>query len=697
MAVEVLRKRKPGSIAVAADVSLQKTRNIGIAAHIDAGKTTTSERMLFYSGRVHRIGEVDEGNATMDYLPQEMERGITITSAATTYSWNDHRINLIDTPGHVDFTAEVERSLRVLDGLVAVMCAVGGVQPQSETVWRQANKYNIPRLIFINKMDRMGADFHDVLHQVRKRLGADALALQIPIGAEENFVGVVDLIHMRAIYWEEDDELGATPVYDEIPAHLREKAEKFREHMIVALADTSPELEAKYFAGELPTADEMNAAVRRGCLYGGLVPVLCGSAFKNKGVQPLLDAIVEYLPSPLDVPAVEAVRPKDGQTITLQASPDEPLAALVFKVVTDPFVGQLSYLRVYSGKLGAGQTVYNASSGKKVRVGRLLRMHANRREDVQEATAGDIVAAVGIGRSITGETLCNVDKPVVLEQISFPEPVISMAIEAKAKADEERLGEALGKIVSEDPTFTVRMDRETGQQIISGMGELHLEIVKDRLKREFNVETNVGKPQVAYKETIRRVCEGRGRFVKQTGGRGMYGDVEMRLEPLERGTGFEFVDETKGGVIPKEFMPAVQTGSHDALEAGPFRGYPVTDVRAVVTDGSYHDVDSNEVAFKIAAAMAFREAYAKGNPVTLQPVMLVEVVTPEAYMGDVMADLNARGGNITEMRPSPGDTQTIMAQTPLAAMFGYSTALRSLTQGRATYTMEPHSYEPVAE
>ncbi|MBU0610307.1 MAG: elongation factor G [Armatimonadetes bacterium] len=681
---------------MAADVTLQTTRNIGIAAHIDAGKTTTSERMLYYSGRVHRIGEVDEGNATLDYLPQEMERGITITSAATTYFWNDHQINLIDTPGHVDFTAEVERSLRVLDGLIAVMCAVGGVQPQSETVWRQANKYAIPRLIFINKMDRMGADFHDVLHQVRKRLGADALALQIPIGAEEKFEGVVDLIGMRAIYWEEDDELGERPVYDEIPAHLQSKAEAFREHLIVSLADTSPELEAKYFAGELPTEQEMKDAVRRGCLHGGLVPVLCGSAFRNKGIQPLLDATVDYLPSPLDVPPVEAVRPKHEAPIVLQPSPDEPLAALVFKVVTDPFVGQLSYLRVYSGKLSTGQTVYNANSGKKVRVGRLLRMHANRREDVQEAAAGDIVAAVGIGRTMTGETLCNVDKPLLLEQITFPEPVIAMAIEAKAKADEERLTDALGKVVGEDPTFSVRTDKETGQQIISGMGELHLEIVKDRLKREFNVETNVGKPQVAYKETIGQECRGRGRFVKQTGGRGMYGDVEFRLEPLERGTGFEFVDETKGAPIPREFMPAVQAGAHDALEAGPFQGYPVVDVRAVVTDGSYHDVDSNEVAFKIAAAMAFREAYMKGAPILLQPVMLVEVVTPEAHMGDVMNDLIARGGSITQMRPSPGDTQTIIAEAPLARMFGYSTSLRSLTQGRATYMMEPHSYEPVA-
>ena len=679
---------------MAAEVSLKQTRNIGIAAHIDAGKTTTTERMLFYSGRVHRIGEVDEGNTTMDYLPQEMERGITITSAATTFFWADHRINIIDTPGHVDFTAEVERSLRVLDGLVAVMCAVGGVQPQSETVWRQAGKYNIPRICFINKMDRMGADFHDVLHQMRKRLGADALALQIPIGAEENFEGVVDLIEMRAIYW--NDETGSTPEYGEIPEPLAEKATLFREHLIVALADTCPELEAKYFAGEQPSVAEVRAAVRRACLEKNLVPVLCGSSFKNKGVQPLLDAIVEFLPSPLDVPPIEALTGK-GESIILHPSADEPLAALVFKVVSDAFVGQLSYLRVYAGRLSTGQTVYNSSTRQKVRVGRLLRMHANRREDVQEASAGDIVAAVGIGKTTTGESLCNIDKPLLLEQISFPEPVISMAIEAKTKADEDRLADSLQKIVQEDPTFAVRTDRETGQQIISGMGELHLEIVKDRLQREFNVPTTVGKPQVAYKETITRQCSGRGRFVKQTGGRGMYGDVSVTLEPLDRGEGFEFVDATKGGVIPREFIPAVEAGSRDALESGPANGYPVVDVRVKVTDGSSHDVDSNEVAFKIAASMAFREAYLKGAPVLLEPVMLVEVVTPEPYMGDVMSDLVARRSNIVEMRPSPGDTQTIMAHTPLAQMFGYATQLRSLTQGRATYTMQPFAYFPAPE
>ena len=679
---------------MAADVSLNNLRNIGIAAHIDAGKTTTTERMLFYSGRTHRIGDVDEGNTTMDYLPQEMERGITITSAATTFTWNDHRINIIDTPGHVDFTAEVERSLRVLDGLVAVMCAVGGVQPQSETVWRQADKYAIPRICFINKMDRMGADFHDVLHQMRMRLGADVLALQIPIGAEEMFEGAVDLIEMRAIYWR--DETGSTPEYDDIPAHLQAKAQLFRDHLIVSLADTSPELEAKYFAGEQPTTAEMHAAVRQACLTGSLVPVLCGSAFKNKGVQPLLDAVVAYLPSPLDVAPVEAVTMK-GEAVTPLPSPDEPLAALVFKVVSDPFVGQLSYLRVYSGKMAAGQTVYNSSSRQKVRIGRLLRMHANRREDVEDASAGDIVAAVGIGKSTTGETLCSIDKPLLLEQISFPEPVISMAIEPKTKADEEKLSEALAKVVQEDPTFAVRTDRETGQQIISGMGELHLEIVKDRVMREFKVETNVGKPQVAYKETITRECKGRGKFVKQTGGRGMYGDVSVTLQPMDRGEGFEFVDGTKGGTIPKEFMGAVEAGSRDALEAGPSKGFPVVDVRVIATDGSSHDVDSNEVAFKIAASMAFREAYVHGAPTMLEPVMLVEVVTPETYMGDVMNDLSSRRSTIVEMRPSPGNTQTIIAHTPLAQMFGYATQLRSLTQGRATYTMQPFAYFPVPE
>lgn len=673
--------------------NLTNTRNIGIAAHIDAGKTTTTERMLFYSGRVHRMGEVDDGNATMDYLPQEMERGITITSAATTYQWRECLVNIIDTPGHVDFTAEVERSLRVLDGLVVILCAVGGVQPQSETVWRQANKYHIPRIAFINKMDRMGANFHDVLHQMRKRLGADGLALQIPIGAEEAFEGVIDLIERKAVYWR--DEMGAEPVEEPVPAGLVELTEAFREHLIVSLADASPELEEKYFSGQDPTPAEMRAAIRKGCLEKGLVPVLCGSAFKNKAVQPLLNAICDYLPSPLDVPPVEGIDPKSGQTAVRLASPEEPFSALVFKVVTDAFTGQLSYLRVYSGRVANGETVLNSTSERKVRVGRLLRMHANRREDVQEAQAGDIVAAVGLGKVSTGETLCDPHHPLVLEQITFPEPVISMAIEAKSKADEERLAEALGKIVGEDPTFSVRTDKETGQQIISGMGELHLEIVKDRLRREFSVDSNVGKPMVAYKETITETAVGRGQFIRQTGGKGMYGDVTVRLEPLPRGGGFEFADETVGGSIPKEFIPAVEIGAREATESGPLQGYPVADVRVVAIDGSWHEVDSNEVAFKIAGAMAFREAYMKANPVILEPVMLVEVVTPEANMGDVINDLTSKRAAIQEMFPSPGDTQTIIAHAPLAGMFGYATQLRSLTQGRATYTMQPLTYQPV--
>ncbi len=674
--------------------NLVNTRNIGIAAHIDAGKTTTTERMLFYSGRVHRMGEVDDGNATMDYLPQEMERGITITSAATTYNWRECVVNIIDTPGHVDFTAEVERSLRVLDGLVVILCAVGGVQPQSETVWRQANKYHIPRIAFINKMDRMGANFHDVLHQMRKRLGADGLALQIPIGAEDAFEGVVDLIERKAVYWR--DELGVEPVEEPIPAALAELAEAFREHLIVSLADASPELEEKYFSGEDPTPAEMRAAIRKGCLEKGLVPVLCGSAFKNKAVQPLLDAICYYLPSPVDIPPVEGIDPDSGETVVRRASPEEPFAALVFKVVSDAFTGQLSYLRVYSGRVANGETVLNSTTGRKVRVGRLLRMHANRREDVQQAQAGDIVAAVGLGKVMTGETLCDPRHPLVLERITFPEPVISMAIEAKSKADEERLAEALEKILGEDPTFAVRTDKETGQQIISGMGELHLEIVKDRLRREFSVESNVGKPMVAYKETITQIATGRGQFIRQTGGKGMYGDVTLRLEPLPRGGGFEFADETVGGCIPKEFIPAVEVGAREAMESGPMQGYPVTDVRAVVVDGSWHEVDSNEVAFKIAGAMAFRDAYMKASPVILEPVMLVEVVTPEAHMGDVINDLTSKGAAIQEMFPSPGDTQTIIAHAPLAGMFGYATQLRSLTQGRATYTMQPLTYQPVA-
>ncbi len=675
--------------------SLQKTRNIGIAAHIDAGKTTTTERILYYTGRVHRMGEVDDGDATMDYMPQEMERGITIMSAATTCEWQDHTINILDTPGHVDFTVEVERSLRVLDGMVAILCAVGGVQPQSETVWRQASKYNIPRIVFVNKMDRTGADFHDVLHQMRQRLGANALAIQIPIGAEEEFEGVIDLIEMKAIYWE--DDLGAEAVKREVPEPMGDRAELFREWLIVAMADTHPHLEEKYFAGEQPTPDEIRAAIREDTLENALVPVLCGSALRNKGVQPLLDAVVHYLPSPLEVPPVMGFQPKTEEPVLCRPSPDEPLAALVFKVVTDPFVGQLSYVRIYSGQLKKGQTVYNAQNRVKSRIAHILRMHADSRENIELASVGDIVAVVGLSKATTGDTLSQVDHPVVLESIEFPEPVISMAIEPKTTADEGRLVESLQRLMGEDPTFSVRTDRDTGQQIISGMGELHLDIIRDRLLREFKVEANVGNPHVAYKETITRQATARGRFVRQTGGHGQYGDVTLLLEPLARGTGYEFEDRTKGGVVPREFIPSVKAGVKEAMEAGAVAAYPVVDIRVCLTDGSYHDVDSSEVAFKLAASTAFREAYQDGEPILLEPVMSVEVLTPDAYMGDVVNDLNARQAEISSMKASSGDTQTIAALVPLATLFGYSTQLRSLSQGRATYSMEPHSYRPLSQ
>ncbi len=672
---------------------LEKTRNIGIAAHIDAGKTTTTERILYYTGRVHRMGEVDDGDATMDWMPQEMERGITITSAATTCEWRGHHINIIDTPGHVDFTVEVERSLRVLDGVVTVLCAVGGVQPQSETVWRQAGKYGIPRIVFINKMDRTGADFHDVLHQMRKRLGANALALQIPIGAEDKFEGVIDLLEMKAIYWE--DALGAEALVREIPAEMQDRAELFREYLIVALADTNPHLEEKYFAGEQPTPEELRDVIRRATLENELIPVLAGSSLKNKGVQPLLDAVVDYLPSPVEVPPIIGFDPKTEESVTCKPSPDEPLAGLVFKVVTDPFVGQVSYVRIYSGTMKKGQTVYDAKEKVKSRLQHLLIMHANRRENVEIAQAGDIVAVVGLSKATTGTTLCQMDHPVILENIEFPEPVIAMAIEPKTTADEGRLVESLQRLMAEDPSFTVGTDRDTGQQIISGMGELHLEVITDRLLREFQVDANVGNPQVAYKETITSSASARGRFVRQTGGQGQFGDVTLLLEPLPRSTGFEFEDRTRGGVVPREFMSAVEAGIAEAMQTGVLASYPVIDVRVALTDGSYHDVDSSDVAFKLAAGMAFRDAYLQAGPILLEPVMRVEVVTQDTYMGDVVNDLSARGAEISSMKATPGDTQTILALVPLATMFGYSTQLRSLTQGRATYTMEPHSYRPL--
>ncbi len=676
-------------------IPLDKVRNIGIAAHIDAGKTTTTERILYYSGRVHRMGEVDDGDATMDWMPQEMERGITITSAATTCEWKGNRINIIDTPGHVDFTAEVERSLRVLDGMVMVMCAVGGVQPQSETVWRQASNYEVPRIVFVNKMDRVGADFHDVLHQMRSRLGAHVVAVQLPVGAEEHFEAVIDIVGRRAYRWTGD--LGEVIEECEIPENMVQRVETFRDHLVVTLAENDPDLETMYLEGREPTEEEMHAAIRRLTIETKLVPVFTGSSLKNKGVQLLLEAIVDYLPCPTEIPTIAGKHPKTEETVERAPDNGEPFCGYVFKVVSDPFVGQLSYMRVYSGVVKKGESVVNTRTGKRERLGRLLRMHANRREDLDQAETGDIIAVVGLTQPWTGDTLSAVNAPISLETIEFPEPVIALAIEAKTRADEERLAESLGRLVGEDPTFTVRTDRDTGQQIISGMGELHLEIIVDRLRREFNVDVNIGKQQVAYKETITRGALGEGRFVRQTGGRGQFGHVIVRLEPTGPDCEFEFVDESKGGDVPAEFKKAVEAGLKEAMESGPLAGYPSTRIRATLLGGSSHDVDSSDVAFRVAAGMALRDAYLKASPALLEPVMLAEVVTPEQYMGDVVNDLNSRRAVIDSMKSLPGDTQEIVARVPLALMFGYSTALRSLSQGRATYTMEPDSYEPVAD
>jgi len=676
-------------------VDLEKTRNIGIAAHIDAGKTTTTERMLYYSGRIHRMGDVDDGDTQMDWMQQEMERGITITSAATTCYWREHRINIIDTPGHVDFTAEVERSLRVLDGMVAIMCAVGGVQPQSETVWRQADKYRVPRVVFVNKLDRPGADFHDVLHQMRSHLGAHVMAVQIPMGSEDSFEGVIDLIARQAIRFSGDQ--GELVEYFDIPEQYRGQAELFREHLVPVLAETMPELEAKYVEGEELSEAELRRAARAATVSGHLIPVLCGSALRNKGVQPLLDAVVDYLPSPADVPPIEGENPKSGRTELRSAQPQEPFSALVFKVFSNPFVGHLSYLRCYSGRAKKGDTVLNATAGRRERLGRILRVHANRTEDIDQVSAGEIVAVAGLKESTTGDTLCNPAHPIVLERISFPEPVISMAVETKKTADEERLIEALQRLEAEDPTIWLKTDPDTGQQIISGMGELHLQIVCDRLVREFSVETNIGKPQVAYKETIRTAAEGEGRFVRQTGGRGQYGHVILQLEPAEAGSGLVFESEIRGNVIPKEFIPAIEQGVEEGMQAGGLAGYPVADVKVTLTGGSWHEVDSSDVAFKIATVMAFKDGYMKADPALLEPIMAAEIVTPEAHMGDVVNDLNLRRASIGSMRSAAGDTQTIACLVPLATMFGYSTSLRNLTQGRGTYTMEPHSYQLVPD
>ena len=677
---------------------IERYRNIGIAAHIDAGKTTTTERILFYTGVSHKIGEVHDGAATMDWMEQEQERGITITSAATTCFWSgmyqqfpQHRINIIDTPGHVDFTIEVERSMRVLDGAVAVFCAVGGVEPQSETVWRQANKYGVPRIAFVNKMDRTGANFLRVVEQIRTRLGANPVPLQLPIGAEENFEGVVDLVRMKAIRWDEASR-GTQYTVDEVPADMAEACSEWREKLVEAAAEASEELMEKYLEGGELSEEEIRQGLRTRTLAGEIVPVLCGSAFKNKGVQALLDAVIDYLPSPVDIPPVKGyLDDADHTPAERKASDDEPFSALAFKIATDPFVGTLTYIRVYSGVLTSGDTVYNSTRKRKERIGRLLQMHANHREEIKEVRAGDIAACVGLKDITTGDTLCDPNKVIILERMEFPEPVISQAVEPKTKADQEKLGVALQKLAQEDPSFRVHTDEESGQTIISGMGELHLEIIVDRLRREFKVEANVGKPQVAYRETIRRSVEQEGKFVRQTGGRGQYGHVWLRIEPNEPGAGYEFVNAIVGGVVPKEYIPAVDKGVQEAMQSGVVAGYPVVDVKVTLYDGSYHEVDSSEMAFKIAASMAFKEGAKKANPVLLEPIMKVEVVTPEEYMGDVMGDLNRRRGVVQGMEDAPMG-KVIRAEVPLAEMFGYATDLRSLSQGRASYTMEFSHY-----
>jgi elongation factor G len=672
---------------------LKDYRNIGIMAHIDAGKTTTTERILYYTGVSHKIGEVHEGTATMDWMEQEQERGITITSAATTCSWRDININIIDTPGHVDFTIEVERSLRVLDGAVAVFCSVGGVEPQSETVWRQADKYGVPRLAFINKMDRVGADFFRGVQMIKDRLKANPLPIQLPVGKEENFKGVIDLVRMKAVIWT-DESLGADYSEIEIPAELLDEAIEYREKMIEEISSHDDALMEKYLSGEALTEQEIMSAIRTGTIAIKFCPVICGSSFKNKGVQNLLDAVVDYMPSPLDIPAIKGIDVDSGAEIERAASDSEPFSALGFKIMTDPFVGQLTFFRVYSGVANAGSYIYNSTKGKKERLGRILKMHANKREEIKEVFAGDIAAAVGLKYTTTGDTLCDEDKQVILESIEFPEPVISIAIEPKTKAEQEKLGFGLQKLASEDPSFRVKTDEETGQTIISGMGELHLEIIVDRLKREFKVEANVGKPQVAYRETITKKVKVEGKFVRQSGGRGQYGHVWLEIEPQEAGKGFEFVDAIKGGVVPREYIPAVGKGALEATDNGILAGFPVVDVKVTLIDGSYHEVDSSEMAFKIAGSMGFKEGCAKASPIILEPIMSVEVVVPEDYMGDVIGDLNSRRGRIMGMDSRAG-AQVVSAMVPLASMFGYSTDLRSATQGRATYAMTFDHYEPV--
>ena len=671
--------------------TLERTRNIGIMAHIDAGKTTTTERILFYTGRLHKLGEVHEGTAAMDWMEQEQERGITITSAATTCQWRDHRINIIDTPGHVDFTVEVERSLRVLDGAVAVFDAKGGVEPQSETVWRQADKYRVPRIAYVNKMDVIGADFVGTLNQIRTRLGAHPVAIQLPVGVEDTFRGLVDLVRMQAYFY--SDDLGTRGEYQDIPEGLREEANE-RHHLLVeAVSEVDDDLMLKFLEGETLTQDEIRRGLRKGTVTNQLVPVLCGSSYKNKGVQALLDAVVDYLPSPLDVGAVQGIDPKTEESATRNPDDAAPFSALAFKIATDPFVGKLAFFRVYSGVLTSGSYVYNVSKGRRERIGRILQMHANHREEIDTVYTGDIAAAVGLKDTTTGDTLSDDQHPVLLESMQFPEPVISVAIEPKTKADQDKMGTALNKLAEEDPTFRMHTDQETGQTIISGMGELHLEIIVDRMLREFKVQANVGKPQVAYKETIRQSVEAEGKFIRQTGGRGQYGHVWLRVEPLDPGQGFEFVNKIVGGVVPREYIPAVEAGVREAMTSGVLAGYPTIDVRVTLFDGSYHEVDSSEMAFKIAGSMGFKSGAQKAKPVLLEPIMSVEVLVPDAYMGDVIGDLNARRGRIEGMEPRAGGVQAIHGFVPLAEMFGYATDLRSRTQGRGTYTMQFAHYE----
>ncbi len=686
---------------MARSTPIARYRNLGIMAHIDAGKTTTTERILFYTGVSHKIGEVHDGAATMDWMEQEQERGITITSAATTCFWSgmdqqfpQHRINIIDTPGHVDFTIEVERSLRVLDGACAVFCAVGGVEPQSETVWRQANKYGVPRIAFVNKMDRMGANFLRVVEQVRDRLGANPVPLQIAIGAEEDFKGVVDLIRMKAIIWDEESR-GMKYDAQEVPEDLQALCEEWREKLVEAAAEANDEYMEKYLEGIELTVEEIKKGLRARTLANEITPILCGSAFKNKGVQAMLDAVIEFMPAPTDVPAITGILDDGAETeATRSSSDDEPFAALAFKIATDPFVGNLTFFRVYSGVLKSGDTVYNAIRSKKDRIGRILQMHANSREEIKEVRAGDIAAAVGLKDVTTGDTLCDINNVITLERMEFPEPVIAVAVEPKTKSDQEKMGVALSKLAHEDPSFRVTTDAESGQTIIAGMGELHLEIIVDRMRREFSVDANVGAPQVAYRETIRKTIEQEGKFVRQSGGRGQYGHVYLRIEPQEAGTGYEFVNEIVGGVVPREYIPAVDKGVQEQMVNGVVAGFPVVDVKVTLYDGSYHDVDSNEMAFKIAGSMCFKEGALKAKPVLLEPIMKVEVVTPEDYMGDVMGDLNSRRGLVQGMDDSPAGKQ-IRAEVPLSEMFGYATDLRSATQGRATYSMEFSKYNEV--